>query len=966
MTPATSTILDDLAHELSGNVLADDLARAMYSTAAGIYQVLPLAVVRPRDREDIVKTLKWCQAHGVPATVRGGGTSPLDACLGSGIIIDTVAYMGRANEIDVHDQTVTAPAGASYARINQVLERFGRHLPPDPPGGTCCTIGGMIATNASGVSSIKYGSIIKYVQSLELVLADGTAITTGPVDVRQAPFKEWISGETTEPRIYREIYNLIRENRALIRAKTPNLTANSSGYQLERALGHNVLDLGQLVTGSEGTLAVITKAVLRTVERPPVSGMIILYFENVQLAADSVRPVLDAAPAAVELVDARALELIRASRPDLAHFLREKAQSVLIVEFDGADNDEVIPKLMETHRFMVEEGRTALDALLITAEPDLQEARELQNAALNAMYNLKGPRRVTPFVDDIAVSPEMVSSCIHGLCEIMKKHSLDVAISGHAGQGSFCARPLLDLKNADDIRVMREVAEEVFAMVIDMGGTISCGSGDGLARTEFLRLQYGELCDVFAKVKQVFDPAGLLNPGIKVSAERGTIVSNLRYGPDYSRRQTEPKLLYHDEPREEVIEKCHGCGTCRTLVDTVAMCPVYKVLQTEEASPRAKANILRHLLSSRGALPPEDEVVTEMTRLTDLCLNCKMCSVECPAGVDVAKLIVEVRARRADKGGLARDEKVARLWPAILPFLATFSTVGNFLTQTRAVRFLAQKAFGIAAKRELPRMHARELSGRRKPTLTLARERVVFFTDIYADCCKPDITQCAIDVLIRNGAEVEIISGVDPGDERLAYGDVPGARKRIEKNICRLAPLVADGFRVVFTNPRTTLFFRKAMLDCIDTPAVRSIASSSFDLMQFLLSLHRAGRLDTRFRAVSVPLGYHAPCHLRALQIGRPSVELLRLIPELPLATLEGGCCGMAGTFGLRQKNYDLSLAIGRPVFDQLRTLEVRYGLTECSSCAIQLHQGSGKRVLHPIQVLHRAYGLHEQHMEAW
>ena len=200
----------------------------------------------------------------------------------------------------------------------------------------------------------------------------------------------------------------------------------------------------------------------------------------------------------------------------------------------------------------------------------------------------------------------------------------------------------------------------------------------------------------------------------------------------------------------------------------------------------------------------------------------------------------------------------------------------------------------------------------------------------------------------------------------MIYGDINGARKAIEKNVKRLGPLVKDGFRVVCTDPRTTLFFRRDMLDCVDSPEAAAVAAASFDLMQFLLSLHRAGRLDTRFRAVAFALAYHAPCHLRALQIGKPSVELLRLIPELPIADLDGGCCGMAGTFGLRKKNYDLSMLIGRPLFEQIKGLEVRYGLTECSSCAMQLHQGSGKRFLHPIQVLHRAYGLPEQGMESW
>ena len=959
-------MLDDLAHGIAGDVLADDLARAMYATAAGVYQILPLAIVRPQGRDDIVAALRWAAANGVPLTVRGGGTSPADASLGPGIIIDTTTYMGREAEIDVHDETVTAPPGAAYAAINQALNSFGRYLPPCPPGRETRTIGGMIATNASGIDSARYGSIIEYVESLELVLADGSVIETGMHDVRQNAFKEFIADDTAGARITKSVYDLLRDNRGLVRSKTPKLLTNSSGYQLARTLGHGHMDLGQLLTGSEGTLAVITKATLRTIEQCPMTGVLLFYFDSVQLAADSVRPILDAEPRSIEMVDARSLELVKNNRPDLAHFLREGAESVLIVEFEGEDNDELIPKLLDTQRLIAEEGGTASDSLLATAEPDIEEARDLRAAALNVLHNIREPRRVTPFIEDIAVEPDMVSSCVHGLLEVLKKHGLDATINGHVGHGNVSARPLLDLKDSDDIRAMREVAEEVFDMVVEMGGTISSGNGDGRPRTEFLRRQYGDLCDVFAEIKKIFDPGGVLNPGIKVGGERGTLVSDLRYGPDYERRHVDPKLQYADEPREDVIEKCHGCGACRSLTNLAAMCPVYKALQTEEASPRAKANILRHLLSSQGGLPPEDEVVAEMTRLTDLCVNCKMCSVECPVGIDVAKLMVELRARRAEKNGLEWDEKVAKRWNTILSLLATFPSIGNFLVRNRAVRFLAEKAFGIAARRKIPEFRVLELSGRHKPTLTTVRERVVYFTDPYVDCCSPEISQSTLNVLIRNAAEVEVISGANTGATRLMCGDIAGARKIAEKNVKRLAPLVADGFRVVFTNPQSTLFFRKTMLDCVDTAEAQSVAAASFDLMQFLLSLHRAGRLDTRFRAVPVPMAYFAPCHLRALQIGKPSLELLRLIPELPVADLGGGCCGMADTFGLRRKNYDLSMKIGRPLFDELYHLEVRYGLTECGSCAAHLAQGAGKRMLHPVQVLHRAYGLPEQGMRSW
>jgi len=966
MTPLDPTLLDALSGRVSGEVLADDLTRAMYSTGAGLYQLLPLGVVRPLDREDLVRALAWARENGVSVTLRGAGTGAADGCLGTGLIVDLSCHMGRETEIDVHEDTVTVPAGATYAAVNKALAPFGRHLPPDPPTGDYATIGGLIATNASGVTTVRHGAIVDAVESLELVLADGTVLETTRADVRQAAFKEHMAGEGREPALYRHVYDLLREHRGLVRSRTPDLRANASGYRVERALRRGVIDLAPLLAGSEGTFGAVTRATLRTVERPAVSGAILFYFETPQLAADSVRPLLDMEPCSVEMADARSLEPVRVHRPDLAHFLREKAQTVLIVEFDGEDNDEVIPKLLETQRLLADEGGPALDSVLATAEPDVDEARALRKAALHVLPRPGDARRPARFVDDLAVPPDMVSSCVHGLTEVMRRHGVDVVLGGHVGHGHLSARPLLDLKDGEDIRRMREIAEEVFGMVVDMGGTLSSGNGDGRPRTEFLRLQYGDLCDVFAQLKSAFDPDGLLNPGVKVGGERGTLVSNLRHGGEPFPRPVSPVLIYDDETLDEAVGRCHGCGACRALSEEVAMCPVYKALEVEEAAPRAKANILRHLLTNPGVLPPEDELVADLTRLTDLCLNCHMCSVECPSGMDVARLMVELRARRAERGGLARDEKLAKLWPRLLPMLATFPALGNFVMRNRFFRYLGERVFGLAARREIPRFRPLEARGRHKPTLTRAREHVVYFTGADVDCCHPEVSRCTLDVLIRNGAEVEVMSGTETGAERMVYGDVAGARKVVEKNVRKLAPLVDEGFRVVSTDPAVTLFFREYMLRCTDTPEARAVAGAAFDLMQFLLSLHRAGRLDTRFRAVPVPLAYHAPCHLRALRIGRPALELLRLVPELPVLDLNAGCCGMAETFGLRRKNFELSMLIGRPLFERLKGLDVRYGLTECGACAMQLQQGSGKRVLHPIQVLHRAYGLPEEGMESW
>ena len=933
---------------LPGDVRTDTLSRSLYSTAACMYQITPQAVCLPRTEEEVRSVVRFAAEHGIPLTARGGGSSLVGQAVGGGIILDFSRYANAVLRVDAERGLVRTQPGITHTLLNTRLAEEGFFFPPDPSSGDYATIGGMIACNSSGAHSVKYGSTIDYVVALRCVLADGAL-----VEIRGAEI-EHLDGPTERVgHIRQRLPALLEANRSVVARSFPKVPKNSSGYRLDAVLADGEPNVAKLLVASEGTLAIVTEAELRILPKPKTWSMVLLNFDRLERAGEAVHHLLPLGPSALEIVDRTALDLIRTTRPDLAPHLPEGLAAQLFVEFDGDSSDETEGLC----RRAVEAVNSLAVSHAFAFDRDTQTAlMGVRKATLPILYTKPGPKRASAFVEDVIVPPARLGEFITELDGIFKRHSTEAAIYGHAGQGNLHVRPMLNLKESSEVEKMKRLAEEVFRLVASYGGSMSGEHGDGRARTAYLRMMYGDAADLFAQIKDLFDPSNLLNPGIKVPERAQRIDENLRLGERFSFLPTPTMLAFPDGEFHEIIERCHGCGQCRTQTTLVAMCPVFKVTGEEKATPRAKANLLRLLMS--GQLPGEVATSPAWKDVLDTCIGCRMCSFECPSQVDIGRTMMEAKARYAENVGRTRAEVALGMSDLLSKLGAATAGVANLTTPLRPVRWLTQAAVGTDARRSLPRFAAERFSAwhTRQPGEDGAERKVVYFADQWAEYHDPDVGKALAAILKRHGVELILPPQEPCGIAALANGDLKRARKLAERNLKELRPLAEAGYPILCTEPTAALFLRDEYRDLLGHDEAAPVSRLVMDASAYVERLLAAGE-KPEFRRVEAHVGYHAPCHLKALRIGRPSVRLLSRIPGVKVTEIDEGCCGMAGTYGMKKANYERSMGIGAGLIRALRAEEIAYGVTECSTCKMQMEHGAGKPAVHPLKLVAYAYG---------
>jgi Fe-S oxidoreductase len=663
------------------------------------------------------------------------------------------------------------------------------------------------------------------------------------------------------------------------------------------------------------------------------------------------------------LIDRRLLRLARGNDAVLASLVPAAAEAVLLVEYEGdtqAEANRSAADLAERlHRF----DRLARMVRVAVDETEAARFWQVRAAAIPALYGLRGTAQPLAFVEDVGVPPENLQEYLHSVQDLLQRHELTASFLIHAGTGQIHMRPFLDLRRRDDVARMWTLAEDVYHIVLSLGGTISAQHGTGLARTPWVGQQYGALYPVFRDLKSIFDPRHLFNPGKIIGPAPGM--------PFWPVRSESSRIHVGESTREDEVKPllaaeesfaCNGCGHCRTEAPAERMCPIFRATGNEAATPRAKANLMRHLL--RSDADPRQLSSDEVRDVADLCVNCKMCATECPARVNVPRMMLEAKAANVAEHGLsrpdwalARTEAFARLGSAVAP-------ITNALLGNRALRWLIERLVGVSRQRRLPAFAttsflrlARRRGWTRKPRS--GRPRVAYFVDVFANYNDPTIAEAVVAVLHHNGIEVYVPPGqVGCGMAPLAHGDVETARELVQTNLRALAELAREGFPILCSEPTAAVMFRTDAVDLLGDADARLVASQTVEFTAYLADLHRDGRLRTDFVPQDLAVGHHVPCHLKALGRAPEGPALLALIPGLRVHTIDVSCSGMAGTFGLGAANYEMSLAAGRPMLDELARPRVLFGSTECSTCRLQMEDGAGKRTLHPAQYLALAYGL--------
>jgi len=676
MTTTKSYSLADLAGRLDGDLLTDDVSRLVYASAACLYRIEPVGVVLPRNIDDVVETVRFCRENRLPVIPRGGGTGLAGQAIGRGIIIDFTRYMDAVEQIDPQANTVRVQPGVTYAVLNEHLKSRGKYLPPDPSSGNRATLGGMIANNASGAHSLKYGSTIDYVRRLRLVTDTGEVIDA---ESRLPGEASAAGGRAAE--LYAGAAEIALRYAPQIEKCMPKTHKNSSGYRLDRLADHNggsgAVHLQKLLCGSEGTLGVIVEAELGVADPPASTELTVLVFTELQPAADAVPLIMQMGPSALEAMDRNAAGVVRERRPEMRRFLPEEAELLIFVEFDGPRPQPLLEKVRRLKDQIITEEHLATGSVEAADKREQEMLWDVRKAVLPILSNLPGPKRISPFIEDAAVPVAAIPRYIAGLRKILETNNAPFAILGHAGQGNFHVRPMLNLCDPREVKKMAAIAEEVIDLVMSLGGTISGEHGDGLVRSQFLRRQYGELYPAFEEIKKLFDPDNIFNPGRIVGAEQ-TLCDNLKFGPQYAarRRVDHTELRFDQDEYVRLVEKCDGCGTCRVLTDETVMCPIFKALKDERLSPRGKISVLRELLA--GNLRPGPHNREDLARVLELCLNCGMCTLECPTVAEVPLLINEVRARQSKTEGVARFKRLISLYPRLAgPMPGILNTAGG-------------------------------------------------------------------------------------------------------------------------------------------------------------------------------------------------------------------------------------------------------------------------------------------------
>lgn len=952
MYERTEGVAGDLAKLVRGDVYTDILHRAAYASDASIYQIVPGCVVAPRDAGDVAAVVKYACVHGVPVAARGAGSGVAGESLCRGIVFDMRRYMNRIISVEDGGAAVICEPGVVLDDLNNCLAEYGRKIGPDPSSGNRATAGGCVANNATGAHSLEYGYIGDYVESIEAVLADGSV-----VEFRNA-FDPAKAGDEKIDSIAKGCVAVLSGKEGTIARALPATKRNRSGYAIAGIYHDGKIDLARLLAGSEGTLGVFTKIKLRTVTLPKVKGLLQLEFDSLEKMARVVPIIVDSGASACELMDRTLIDMAIEAMPEYGDVLPAGCVTALLVEHTGETAEQVREKIEITDSKV---GNLASGRRIVFEPRQQKRLWKSRKDAAALLERREGRKRPVPFVEDVSVENKRLAEYISGLKEIGKRYDIAMSFYGHAGDGELHVRPYLDLGDPADVEKMRSIANDVFSLAWSLGGTISGEHAVGLVRAAFLRRQYGdEFYELLRAIKNVFDPHGVMNPGKIISDEADIMVRNLRAGHKWEQERLKTDLYFGmDEFRAE-IEQCSGCGVCLSRESDLRMCPVFRAVGEELGSSRAKANVLR--LWATGQLEKKDFESPEFRKFLDLCVNCKACSRECPAGVDISKLMTAARTEYARRRGLRRAEFALSNNRYLSMLGGIFSPISNFFMQLSIFKWFLEKFIGLDRRRSMPsfgngsflkagRKYLKACEPIEKPV-----DRVAYFVDTYANYNDHELGFTVLEVLRHNNIEVILPKQRPVPLPAIVYGNVKRARKDLAYSVKYLAKAVREGYKIVCSEPSAALCLKQELKYFVAGEDAQIVSENTYELTSYLLDLFKQNKLQLVKNRILHDFVYHQPCHLYALGEGRTGVELLRRLCFASITELDAGCCGLAGTFGFNKKNYELSSQIGARLKDALEKSPVKEVLTECAACKMQIEHISGATVVHPIKVLAEAY----------
>ncbi len=958
-----------LKREITGDVLFDRYSRGRYATDASHYQMMPLGVVVPRSMDEALLALAAAREEGVPVTARGGGTSQCGQTINSGLVIDGSKHLTRLVSLDVEGRRCVVEPGIVLDDLNRLLRPRGLWFPVDISTASRATIGGMAGNNSCGGRSLRYGTMRDNVIAIDAVLPDGGAMHFGEIAAGHST-----AAGSREVSLARRLLAIGEREADEVAARFPKVQRRVGGYNLDAVLpnaaSHN---FAHVLVGSEGTLAYSTTIELKLWPLLGRRALGVCHFGSFREAMDAAQHLVTLAPIAIELVDRTMISLasdIAMFKPTLERMVRGDPDALLVVEFAESEAENAL-RLKELHELMGDLGfgwdrdPKHWGGVVDVLDPALQAAiADLRSSGLNIMMSMKSAEKPVSFVEDCAVPLPKLAEYTEALTEIFARHGTRGTWYAHASVGCLHVRPILNLKLEKDVEAMRAIAEEAFAQVRAFKGSHSGEHGDGLLRSEFHAAMFGErLVRAFEEVKDAFDPKGLMNPGKIVRAPKFDDRSLFRYAPSYLAETFEPVLDWSAYPGaarglQGAVEMCNNNGACRKL-EGGAMCPSYRVTKDEQHVTRGRANALR--LALAGELGAEALASDEMDEALKLCVSCKACKRECPTGVDMARMKIEVAAARARKQGLSLFDRLVGALPRYAPYAAHLAPLLNLRDRLPGLAWLSQAVAGFTAQRPLPAWR-RDIF--RPPSETLGPKgatEVVLFADTLNRYFERETIEAALSVLLAGGYRVHLPCARDGraqplccGRSFLSTGQIEEARSEAERSLAALAPYAERGVPIIGLEPSCLLAFRDEIPALIGGEAAAKVAAQALIFEEFLIREADAGRLKLDLAPFKRKALLHTHCHQKAFGLEGIVARALRLVPELELETVVSSCCGMAGSFGYQAETIAVSKAMGElSLMPAIRAAATdALIVADGSSCRHQIADFGKRRAVHVARVL--------------
>lgn len=970
--------LKQLAVVLEGQLFHDTTMRTLYATDASAYREMPLAVAIPKSVTDIKKLIHFAHQEKTSLIPRTAGTSLAGQVVGNGIIVDVSRHFTKILELNKEENWVRVQPGVVRDELNLFLKPHGLFFGPETSTANRAMIGGMVGNNSCGSNSVVYRSTREHLLEVKALLSNGEEAEFKSLGIED--FHQKCEGDKLEAHIYKTVRSLLSnyENQEEIRKEFPkkSIDRRNTGYAVDILLesapftaGGEQFNFCRLVAGSEGTLAFITEIKLNVVPLPPGEiGLLCVHFNSIDEALRANLIALKHKPSASELIDHYILDCTKDNIEQSKNrfFVLGDPGAILVIEFARENKEEITAIAQQVESEMKAAGLGYHFPLLFGN--DTKKIWTLRKAGLGLLSNLPGDEKAVPVIEDTAVDVNDLPAYIRDFNEILKKYNLYSVHYAHAGSGEIHLRPIINLKTKEGNQLFRTIAEEIATLVKKYNGSLSGEHGDGRLRGEFIRQMVGEKnYRLLKEIKKAWDPNNIFNPNKIVDTP--SMNTMLRYTPGQHTPKFETVFRYYNQDVLQHAEQCNGSGDCRkTHLSGGTMCPSYMATRNEKDTTRARANILREFLTNSNKINRFDH--QEIKEVMDLCLSCKACKSECPSNVDMAKLKAEWLQQYYDANGVPLRSRLIASFNASAKLGSIAPALYNFVMTNGAISKLVKRFSGFAIQRSMPTLYKITLkrwyyNHKRKQSREQGTKRVYLFCDEFTNYNDTEIGIKAILLLEKLGYEVIIPDHEESGRAWLSKGLVRAAKKIANKNISLLSPYITAETPLIGIEPSAILTFRDEYVDLANDDqfeTAKQLADNVYTIDEFMANEIEKGHINSsQFTREKKSIKLHGHCQQKALSSVAPSVKLLSLPENYSVSTIASGCCGMAGSFGYEKEHFEVSQQIGELVlFPTIRKQpEDVIIAAPGTSCRHQIKDGTGKKSLHPVEILYEALVQH-------